>query len=316
MSQQKTIVVFGATGAQGGGLVRAILADPTGGFAVRAVTRDLTSAKSKELAAMGAEVVAADIDDAASVRQALEGAYGAFFVTFFWMHFSPEKESAQVKVFAEAAKYAGIQHAIWSTLEDTRKWYSLDDDRMPTLHGNYKVPHFDGKGQSDHYFTDAGVPTTFLLASFYWDNFIHFGLGPKRGEDGKLTLTMPMGDKELSGIGAEDIGRCAYGVFKKGAEMIGKSVGVSGENITLDAMCALMSKALGEEVTYNAIPPAVFRSFGFPGADDLGNMFQFYTEQSDYLLGVRNPVLSKELNPELQNFEAWLADNAKHIPLA
>ncbi len=315
MSQQKTIVVFGATGAQGGGLVRAILADPTGGFRVRAVTRDINSDKSKALAAMGAEVVAADIDDAGSVRQALEGAYGAFFVTFFWTHFSPEKESAEVKVFADAAKDAGIQHAIWSTLEDTRKWYSLDDDSMPTLHGNYKVPHFDGKGQSDHYFTDAGVPTTFLLASFYWDNFIHFGLGPKRGEDGKLTLTMPMGDKQLSGIGAEDIGKCAYGIFKKGAEMIGTSVGVSGENITLDAMCALMSKALGEEVTYNAIPPAVFRSFGFPGADDLGNMFQFYTEQSDYLLGVRNPVLSKELNPDLQNFEAWLADNAKQIPL-
>lgn len=315
MSQQKTIVVFGATGAQGGGLVRAILADPTGGFRVRAVTRDLTSDKSKALAAMGAEVVAADIDDAVSVRQALEGAYGAFFVTFFWTHFSPEKESAEVKVFADAAKDAGIQHAIWSTLEDTRKWYSIDDDSMPTLQGNYKVPHFDGKGQSDHFFTDAGVPTTFLYASFYWDNFIHFGLGPKRGEDGKLTLTMPMGDKELSGIGAEDIGRCAYGIFKKGAEMVGQSVGVSGENITLANMCALMSKALGEEVTYNAIPPAVFRSFGFPGADDLGNMFQFYTEQAEYLLGVRNPTLSKELNPALQNFEAWLADNAKQIPL-
>jgi uncharacterized protein YbjT (DUF2867 family) len=315
MSQQKTIVVFGATGAQGGGLVRAILADPAGGFAVRAVTRDLTSAKSKELAAMGAEVVVADIDDAASVRQALEGAYGAFFVTFFWAHFSPEKESAEVKIFAEAAKDAGIQHAVWSTLEDTRKWYALDDGSMPTLHGKYKVPHFDGKGQSDHYFADAGVPTTLLLASFYWDNFIYFGLGPKRGDDGKLTLTMPMGDKALSGIGAEDIGRCAYGIFKKGAEMIGTSVGVSGENITLAAMCAQMSDALGEEVTYNAISPAVFRSFGFPGADDLGNMFQFYTEQADYLLGVRNPTLSKELNPALQNFGEWLADNASRIPL-
>ncbi|MBK9247152.1 MAG: NmrA/HSCARG family protein [Ignavibacteria bacterium] len=315
MSQQKTIVVFGATGAQGGGLVRAILADPAGGFSVRAVTRDLTSDKSKALAAMGAEVVVADIDDAASVRKALEGAYGAFFVTFFWAHFSPDKESAEVKIFADAAKDAGIQHAIWSTLEDTRDWYALDDDRMPTLHGKYKVPHFDGKGQSNHYFTDAGVPTTFLLASFYWDNFIYFGLGPKRGEDGKLTLTMPMGDKQLSGIGAEDIGKCAYGIFKKGSALIGKSVGVAGENITLANMCALMSKALGEEVTYNAISPAVFRSFGFPGADDLGNMFQFYDEQSDYLLGVRNPILSKELNPSLQNFSQWLADNAKRIPL-
>lgn len=313
--QKKTIVVFGATGAQGGGLVRAILADADGEFAVRAVTRDVTSDKAKEFAAMGAEVVAADIDDAASVRAALEGAYGAFFVTFFWSHFSAERETAEAKIFAEAAKDAGIKHAIWSTLEDVRKWYPLDDDRMPTLHGKYKVPHFDGKGEGDQFFTDLGVPTTFMLASFYWENMIYFGMGPQRGADGKLAITMPMSDKELSGIGGEDIGKCAYGIFKKGEEMIGKTVGIAGENITVADMCAALSKSLGEEVVYNAVPVAVYRSFGFPGADDVGNMFQFYDECGDYVTGIRNPEFSKELNPELQSFNEWLADNAKKIPV-
>jgi uncharacterized protein YbjT (DUF2867 family) len=315
MSQKKIIAVFGATGAQGGGLARAILNDPHSEFAVRVVTRAVHSDKAKALEAMGAELVEADIDNPEDLRKALKGAYGAFFVTFFWSHYSPELENKHAEEFAKAAKADGLQHVIWSTLEDTRKWYPLDDDRMPTLNGQYKVPHFDGKGGSDHYFTDHGVPTTFLLASFYWDNLIYFGMGPKRGADGKLTFTLPMGDKKMAGIGAEDIGRCAYGIFKKGAELVGKYVGIAGEQLTGDQMAHKLSKAIGEEVKYNAITPAVYRSFGFPGAEDLGNMFQFYAEQEKYLDDARDPKISRQLNSHLQDFDAWLKDNAKRIPL-
>src|SRR5512143_3834702 len=197
MAEKKVIAVVGATGAQGGGLVRAILDDPKGGFAVRAITRDAGSAKARELAPRGAEVVAGDIDDPESLKKAFAGAHGAFCVTFFWAHFSPEKELAEAGLMARAAKAAGVEHVIWSTLEDTRKWVPLSDDRMPTLGGKYKVPHFDAKGEADQLFTAAGVPTTFLLTSFYWDNFIHFGMGPKPGPDGVLYLTMPMGSKPL-----------------------------------------------------------------------------------------------------------------------
>src|SRR5512145_1495949 len=136
---RKIIAVTGATGAQGGGLVRAILADPSGGYAVRAITRDVNSAKAKALAKLGAEVVAADIDDAASLERALAGAYGAFCVTFFWDHFSPDRELQQARNMAQAARRAGVKHVIWSTLEDTRRWVPLSDDRMPTLMGRYKV---------------------------------------------------------------------------------------------------------------------------------------------------------------------------------
>ena len=91
MSQKKIITIFGATGAQGGGVARAILNDSNSAFAVRAVTRDTNSDKAAALAKMGAEVIAADIDDKESMKRALEGAYGAYFVTFFWAHYSPER---------------------------------------------------------------------------------------------------------------------------------------------------------------------------------------------------------------------------------
>jgi uncharacterized protein YbjT (DUF2867 family) len=312
---KKIIAVFGATGAQGGGLARAILNDKNSEFAVRAITRDTNSDKAKALAAMGAEVVAADIDDPKSMQKALEDAYGAYFVTFFWAHFSAEKETAEAKNMAEAAKLAGLKHVIWSTLEDVRNYVPLSDDRMPTLQGKYKVPHFDGKGEADHFFTDAGVPTTFLLASFYWENLAYFGAGPKRGQDGVLAITFPMGDKKLSGIAAEDIGKCAYAIFKKGPSLAGKRIGIAGGEPTCKQMAESLTKALGEEVRYNEVSPDVYRSFGFPGADDLGNMFQFYRDFENVCTKTRDVKYSKELNPELQDFDTWLKDNAKKIPL-
>jgi len=315
MTQKKVIVVFGATGAQGGGVAHAILSDKNSEFTVRAVTRNPESDKAKELAKLGAEVVTADVDDVQSLKKVLTGAYGAYFVTFFWDHFSPEKEMQEVKNMAEASKSAGIKHAIWSTLEDVRKFIPLTDDRMPTLHGKYKVPHFDAKGESDQFFTDAGVPTTFLLTTYYWENMIYFGMGPKRGADGKLSITFPMGDKKMAGIAAGDIGKCAYGIFKKGNEYIGKKVGISGDHNSCSELAALLSKAIGEEVTYNEVTPAQYRSFGFPGADDLGNMFQFYRDFESYFTGARDLKFSKELNPELQSLEMWIKENVKRIPL-
>ncbi|HQR10620.1 MAG TPA: NmrA/HSCARG family protein [Casimicrobiaceae bacterium] len=315
MAERKIIAVLGATGAQGGGLVRAIQANPAAGFTARAVTRDVNTPKARALAALGAEVVAADADDQASLERAFAGAHGAYCVTFFWDHFSPDKEKAQVRKMAAAARAANLRHVIWSTLEDTRKWVPLTDDRMPTLQGSYKVPHFDAKGESNVRFTEAGVPTTFLLTSFYWDNFIHFGMGPKPGPDGKLAITLPMADKPLSGMAAEDIGRCAFGVFKAGDTYIGKTVAVAGEHLTGEQMAAAFSRALGKEVGYNAVTPAAYRAFGFPGADDLGNMFQFYVEFADYFTGVRDLKVARALNPDLQTFATWLAANKDRIPL-
>jgi uncharacterized protein YbjT (DUF2867 family) len=315
MAEKKIIAVVGATGAQGGGLARAILNDPTSEFRVRAITRDINSDKAKELARLGAEVVAADVDDQASLTRAFKGAYGVYCVTFFWAHFSPEKEKAEAIAMAHAAKEAGVQHAIWSTFEDTRKWIPLTDNRMPTLMGKYKVAHFDAKSEANQAFTDLGVPTTFLLTSFYWENLIYFGAGPKKGPDGTLALTYPMGDKKLPGISSEDIGRCAYGIFKKGKEYIGTTLGVAGEHLTGAQMAAALGKALGQEVRYNDVSPDTYRAFGFPGAEDMGNMFQFKRDfEADYC-GARSISVSRSLNPALQTFEQWLSQNKGRIPL-
>jgi uncharacterized protein YbjT (DUF2867 family) len=313
MAERKIIAVVGATGAQGGGLVRAILADKQSEFAPRAITRKLDSEKARALANQGVEVVRADLDDEESLRRAFEGAYGAFCVTNFWEHFSPEKETTQASNMARAAKAAGIRHAIWSTFEDTRKWVPLDDDRMPTLQGKYKVPHFDGKAEADRIFRELGVPTTFLLTSFYWDNLIHFGLGPKRGPDGKLAITFPMGDKRLSGIAAEDIGKAAYGIFKGGREYTGKTVGIAGEHLSGKEMADKLSRVLDKEVSYNAVPADVYRSFGFPGADDMGNMFQFKRDFNDYYVGARAIESTRKLNPDLQTFDKWLERHKDEI---
>ena len=310
---KKIIAVTGATGSQGGGLVRAILADKE--FAVRAITRKPDSDKGKELAKLGAEVVAANLDDEASLKKAFAGAHGAYLVTNFWEHFSPDKEIAQARAMAKAAKEAGVQHVIWSTLEDTRRWVPLSDNRMPTLQGKYKVPHFDGKGEANKIFGEVGVPTTLLNTSFYWDNLIGFGMGPKKGPDGKLAFTLPMADKKLPGIAAADIGKCALGIFKRGAEYIGKTVGIAGDHLTGAQMAAALSKALGREVVYNAVSPEQYRKFGFPGADDLGNMFQFKAEFEKDFCGARDLKVSRSLNPQLQTFEAWLSANKDRIPL-
>jgi uncharacterized protein YbjT (DUF2867 family) len=313
--QQKVIAVVGATGAQGGGLVRAILADRTGPFKVRALTRHPDGDKGKVLAAAGAEVAAADLDDQASLERAFAGAYGAFCVTNFWEHFSPEKELAQATNLARAAKAAGVQHVVWSTLEDTRKWVPLTDDRMPTLQGKYKVPHFDAKGESDEQFRRAGVPTTFLLTAFYWDNFVSFGSGPQRGPDGKLALVFPMDDKKLPAIAVEDIGKAAYAIFRRGKEFIGKTVGISGDQLTGAELAAGLGRALGQEIGYTSVPPEVYRGFGFPGADDLGNMFQFKRDFNDYYCGARDLAFSRSLVPEMQTYEQWLSRHARQIPI-
>lgn len=315
MKNKKIIAVVGATGSQGGGLVQAILNDKDGEFTVRAITRNANSDKAKALADQGIEVVEANVDEKETLVKAFKGAYGAFCVTFFWEHFSPEKEKQHAKNMAEAAKEAKITHVIWSTLEDTRKWVPLSDDRMPTLQGIYKVPHFDAKGESNIHFKNSGVPYTLLNTSFYWDNFIYFGLGPQKGPDGKLAFGFPMRDKKLPGIAAEDIGKVALGIFRKGDMHKGKTLGIAGGKLTGKQMADNFSKTLGVEVAYNDIPPEVYRGFEFPGSDDMGNMFQFKADFEKDYCDARDIELTRKLNPELLSFDDWLEKNKEKIKI-
>jgi uncharacterized protein YbjT (DUF2867 family) len=295
--------------------VRAILADPSGGFAVRAITRDPNKDSAKALAAKGAEVVSANLDEVESLKKAFAGAYGVYAVTNFWEHFSAEKEKVQAKNIADAAKAAGVKHVIWSTLEDTRQFMPADDKRMPMLQEKYRVPHFDAKAEADAYF--SGVPTTFLLTTFYWDNLYMFGLAPKRGDDGKYSWAFPMGQKKLAGIAAEDIGKVAYGIFKAGSQYIGKKVGIYGEALTIDEMGQKLASNIGIPAPYyHAAEADEYRGYGFPGADEMGNMFQYYRDFDKEFFSLRDLNTAKALNPSLQSFDQFLAKNKDKVKAA
>ena len=311
------ILVVGATGNLGGEICRRLKA---AGKPVRGLVRQTADAgKIEALKSLGVDLAFGDLRDRASLDAACKGISAVITTATTTLSRQPgdsieATDQAGALNLVEAAKAAGVQHVVWSTLEDTRQWVPLEDTRMPTLMGKYKVPHFDAKGEADAFFTGSGVPATLLRTSFYWDNLVHSGMGPKPGPDGTLAIAMPMGNAKLPGIAAEDIGRCAFGVFCRGGELAGKSVGIAGGHLTGSEMASALGKALGEEVAYSYVPPEVYRTFGFPGADDLANMFQFKRDFEREFCGLRDLATSRSLNPELQTFEAWLAANAAKIP--
>ena len=312
MDSPKIIAVVGATGAQGGGLLRAIQSDPSRSFVARAITRNPAS---EAACALGVETVEANLDDAESLRRAFDGVHGVFGVTAYWEHHSPERELAPAHAMAAAAAAAGVEHFVWSTLEDTRQWLPLGSGRMPVLMGKYNVPHMDAKGEADEMFTASGVPTTALRTSFFWDNLIHFGMAPRRGADGGLVFSLPIGQKKLPGIAAVDIGHCALGVFKHRSDYIGKTVGIAGEHLTGVEMADALSRALGEPVRYEAVPFEVYRGLGFPGAEDLGNMFQFKHDFNADFCDARSVGHSRRLHAGLLTFEQWVGRNRVALPM-
>jgi uncharacterized protein YbjT (DUF2867 family) len=312
MSNPKIIAVIGATGAQGGGLVRAIRNDPSRSFVARALTRNPAS---EAALALGVETVQADLDDPESLRRAFDGVHGVFGVTAYWEHHSPERELAQAHAMAAAAAAAGVKHFVWSTLEDTRQRLPVGSGRMPVLMGKYNVPHMDAKGQADEVFIASGVPTTALRTSFFWENLIHFGMAPRRGADGVLVFSLPMGMKKLPGIAAADIGQCALGVFQHGADYIGKTVGIAGQHLTGVEMADVLSRALGEPVRYEAVPFDVYRGLGFPGAEHLGNMFQFKHDFNADFCEARSVEHSRRLHAGVLTFEQWVGRNRGALPI-
>ncbi|GGO58611.1 NmrA/HSCARG family protein [Streptomyces lasiicapitis] len=321
MTEHKTIAVVGATGSQGGGLVRAILDAPDSGFTARVLTRDAESPRALALAGRGAEVVEADLDDEASVHRGFAGAYGAFVVTNFWAPLTPEQEAArdrarmeidQAHIAARAAHANGLRHVVWSTLEDTRPYFAHLGRTVPTPLGTYAVPHFDAKAEANAAFTSLGVPTTFLQTTFFYEAFTQ-GQGPHRDADGKLVLSLPMADRPLAMIAAEDIGRTALGVLSRGVEYVGRTVSIAGEHATGEELAARFTALLGEQVTYRPQSYEQARAAGYPSAVEVGNMYEFYAEAAAYFTGARDLDLVRRLNPRLESLDGWLARHRAEI---
>ena len=168
---------------------------------------------------------------------------------------------------------------------------------------------------ADALFATEPAPTTYLMAAFYWENFIYFGAGPRPDAEGELVLALPLGGVALPGIAAEDIGRCAHGVFKRGPRSGEDRVGIAGEILSGEEMAAKMSRALGRAVRFQDVPFDDYRAAGWPGADDMGNMFQFQAILGDEFLRSRDVEAARRLNPSLQSFDQWLAANAARIPV-
>lgn len=310
MTEKRIIAVAGATGAQGGGAVTALLDDPQGRFAVRAITRNPNSDAARALSDRGAEVVQADFSDEASTAAALAGADGAFLVTNFWAHGSAEREIVEVKNLVAAARAARLGHVVWSTLEDTRDLLPLDDPRMPVLQGHFNVPHFDAKGAGNALFTEAGIPTTFLNTTYFFQGFLQ-GFGPRRDESGALVLALPFEDgKRLSGVDVNDIGRTARAILVAGEGYIGKTVSLAGDHLTGAQYAAIIGEVVGEPVRYSAIPYDLYRTFDIPAAEEIANMFQYYGDFEREFTGARDLAALRLLNPELKDFRTWATENA------
>ncbi|WP_326629956.1 NmrA family NAD(P)-binding protein [Nonomuraea fuscirosea] len=163
---------------------------------------------------------------------------------------------------------------------------------------------------------EAGLRATFLETSFFYEMFIYAGLSPHRGPDGTATLTLPMGDSVMALVAAEDIGRTAYGIFHSGARFVGRTVGLAGTHATGDQLAALFAKVLGEPVVYRPMTHDQLRAADIPDAEELGNMFQFFTQAADTFVGNRDLDLIRTLNPRLQPLEDWLLTHRPRLQAA
>jgi uncharacterized protein YbjT (DUF2867 family) len=312
---KKVIAVIGGTGHQGVSVIRAIMTEgDKSEFSVRAITKDSESETAKWLKKSGADVRDVDVNDENALTEALKGCYGMYAVTFFWQTMNPEEEMRQARNMANAAKKNNLKHVVWSTLEDTRELLK-DKSEVPTLGEQFKVPPFDAKAEADRYFADSGIPTTYFVTPFYWENFIDMGMNPRKSTGDAYEIALPMGKKRLGGMSVEDVGRIALTLFKKPEEWANKRLGVMSEALTVDEIATKMSKVLGKTIRYKDVDIDEYRRMNFPGARELANMFYYYQNFEDKVLEIRCPETARKLYPNVMNFDQWLNKYKDHIPL-
>ncbi|XP_018423507.1 PREDICTED: nmrA-like family domain-containing protein 1 [Nanorana parkeri] len=261
-----------------------------------------SSAMSKKVVAVfgatekeaGAEVVAADLDDEKSVEAALSGAYAAFVVTNFLEHFSKDKEIVQGKRIADVSKRLGLTLVVFSGLENVKKLTG----------GKLEVMNFDGKGEVEEYFREIGVPMTSVRLPCYYENLLTF-FRPQKDKDGDgYTLCFPMGDVPLDGMSVKDLGVIVLTILQSPSKYAGKDIGLSMDKLTTEQYAAIMTRVLGKNIRDAKLSPDAFAKLGFPGAEELANMFKFYLMKPD-----RDIQVTLQLNPKAKKFQCWLEEN-------
>jgi uncharacterized protein YbjT (DUF2867 family) len=286
---RKLIAVFGATGQQGGGVVRALRA--RGKFKVRAITRD--PAKHRGIAD---EVVEANLDRPESLSAALEGAYGVFLVTNFWAPGTDEGKQARAAV--EAAKAAGVQHFVWSTLPDVEAISG----------GKLHVPHFTGKARVDQIVRDAGFKYhTFVIAPFYFQNVVG-ALAPQKQPDESLGWALPI-DPDARGIHMGDIdelGNVAAGAFEHpDLAGHGEYLPLSGDLLSFNDVVHTLN-GQGHRLTFKRVSAETFAGL-FPGAAEVAATFAWFQAHT-YLGGdsrERIALANKVAGSPATRFSTW-----------
>jgi uncharacterized protein YbjT (DUF2867 family) len=296
MATKKTILVTGATGAQGGSVAQALLQN--GQYDVRILTRRPDSEKAVALHEMGATVYAGDFSDKDSLKAAVDGCYGVFGLTNFWEHYEKEYDLGVNLIDAVAA--AGVQHFVLHTLAD---YNALSGGQFP-------VPHCDMKAALKRYTKQRGVPATFLEVAFYYENFFTF-FPPLPDQFGTYQFGFPQGHTKLAMVSVADVGGIAARIFAEPEAFVGRTIGAVAADATCDDYAATMTRVLGMPVHYNYIPRDLYASFGFPGAVELANRFEV---QRLYIPSrQRDLEESYRLNPGMQTFESWLLKNKEAL---
>ncbi len=232
MEDGRLILVTGATGQQGGAVARKLLER---GFAVRVLTRDTQKPAAKELAGLGAEVVEGDLDDRASIERALEGVRGVFSVQQF-AETGVEGEVRQGKALADAAKEAGVEHFVYSS--------------VGSAHKETGIPHFDSKWEVEEHARGIGLPCTVLRPVFFMQNW-EWMREPILGG----ALPQPLDpEKPLQNVAAEDIGAFAALAFENPDQWIGREVDLAGDEMTMTDIAGAFSRVTGREVSYVQTP--------------------------------------------------------------
>jgi uncharacterized protein YbjT (DUF2867 family) len=253
MADQGVILVTGATGQQGGAVARELLA---GGYRVRAMTRKPESEKARALAALGATVVRGDLDDAGSLKRAIQGAWGAFAVQNTW-EAGAAKEEEQGKRFAEVARKSDVQQFVYSSVGSA--------DRRTG------IPHFDNKYRVEETVRGLGFPSYAILRpAFFMDNFLSPWFKPGI-DQGKLAVGMKS-ETVLQMIAVTDIGKYGRWVFENWQTLNGRALDIAGDARTMPEAAQTIGKVAGKPVEFAPVPIAEVRKF----SEDYATMLEWF----------------------------------------
>ena len=294
--EKKTILVTGATGAQGGSVARTLLKQ--GKFNVRIFTRDDTSPRAISLQHNGAEIATGDFENIDSLRRAMEGVYGVFGVTDYEEHL--EKEIVHGKNLIDAVKYTGIQHFIYSASPNYHKLSK----------GERSVPQCDIKARLQEYTKSLGIPASFVHVAFYYENFLTlFPLQRDRHQN--LHFGFPQGNARLAMASVNDLGGVVSTMFRYPVEYKGRTVGVVGEDRTCAEYAHIMSKVLDRNVYYHHIPRDIFIGTDTVHAERWADVFE--VQRVNEVNHQIDLIESYGLNPDMHTFESWLTKNKERV---